>query len=59
MIQWVASPLNQGHSFLTGMPGEGEDGGARSPRIAEEAEYCTNLDSSAIHSMRILKTLTR
>jgi hypothetical protein len=61
MIQWVASPLSQGHSFLTRMSGEGEMGEARSPLalIAEEAEDGTNLSSSAIRSLRITKTLTR
>jgi hypothetical protein len=59
MIQWVASPLNQGYSFLTRMSGEGEMGEARSPLIAEETEDGANLGSSAIHSLRITKTLTR
>jgi hypothetical protein len=59
MIQWVASPLNQGYSFLTRMYGEGEMGEARSPLIAEEAEDGTNLGSLAIHSLRITRALTR
>jgi hypothetical protein len=45
MIQWVASPLNQGYSFLTRMPGEGEMGEARSPPIAKAIEDGTNLGS--------------
>ena len=31
MIQWVASPLNQGYCLLTKMLGEGEMDGVRTP----------------------------
>ena len=58
MIQWVASPLNQGYSFLTRMSGEGEMGEARSPPILNEVEDRRNLGSSAEHSLRITMTLT-
>ena len=54
MIQWVASPLNQGYSPLTRMTQEGQMEEARSPLIAKE----TNLDTSAIHSLIVTKTLT-
>ena len=59
MIQWVASPLNQGYSFPTRMFGEGEMGEARSPLVLKEVEDGTNLGSSAVLSLRITKTLTR
>ena len=55
MVQWVASPLNQGYFFLTRLSAEGEMEEARSPPIAEEAEDETNLVSSAIQSLRITK----
>ena len=55
MVQWVASPLNQGYSFLTRMSEEGETKEGKRLLIAEK-EDGTNLGSSTIHSLTMTDT---
>jgi hypothetical protein len=51
MIQWMASPLNQGYSFLTRMSEiEQAEEEARGPLIAERIEDDLNLGTLIILS---------
>jgi hypothetical protein len=54
MIQWVASPLNQRYSLLTGMTGEGETEEERMSGMAKGVEDGTNLGASTTHSLKIV-----
>jgi hypothetical protein len=57
MIQWVASPLNQGYSFLTRMSEIGQTKEeARGLLIAERIEDDPNLGILMILSARIVRT---
>ena len=61
MIQWVASPLNHGYSFLTGMSGKGKTAREkeRHPLLRERTGDDPNLDRLVIYRWEsCVQTLT-